>query len=271
MIFFNSSMPRSGSTLLQNILAQNPDIHATPTDGFLELIYGARVNFTNCNEFKAQDSEQMTKAWRGFCREGLNGYVIGLSDKKHTCIKSRGIGTNYNWFESFLGEPPKIICMVREIKSILSSMEKIYRSNSEYAQEVCNPSEMKGLTVNSRVEQWLTSAPVGLSLKNFENMKQLNISNRCLFVRYEDLTFNPSAEMKSIYNYLGIEEFTHDFNNVEQKTKEDDSFHSLNLNLHTIRNNVKFDESDHKEVLGDNLCKWIDNICVGYQKDYGYI
>ena len=46
MIFFNSSMPRSGSTLIQNILGQNPDIHSTPTDGFLELIYAARVNFT---------------------------------------------------------------------------------------------------------------------------------------------------------------------------------------------------------------------------------
>ena len=90
MIFFNSSMPRSGSTLIQNILGQNPDIHVTPTDGFLELIYAARVNFTNNAEFKAQDQKQMLNAWRGFCNEGMKGYVKGLSDKSHTCIKSRG-------------------------------------------------------------------------------------------------------------------------------------------------------------------------------------
>ncbi len=32
-IFYQSSLPRAGSTLLQNILAQNPDIYATPTSG----------------------------------------------------------------------------------------------------------------------------------------------------------------------------------------------------------------------------------------------
>ena len=41
-IFFQSSMPRSGSTLLQNVLAQNPEIYATPTSGVLELVFSAR-------------------------------------------------------------------------------------------------------------------------------------------------------------------------------------------------------------------------------------
>ena len=45
-IFFQSSLPRSGSTLLQNILAQNPDFYATPTSGVLELLYAARANYS---------------------------------------------------------------------------------------------------------------------------------------------------------------------------------------------------------------------------------
>ena len=60
-IFYQSSLPRAGSTLLQNILAQNPDIYATPTSGVLELIFGARANYTNSAEFKAQDAETMKK------------------------------------------------------------------------------------------------------------------------------------------------------------------------------------------------------------------
>ena len=58
-IFYQSSLPRAGSTLLQNILAQNPDIYATPTSGVLELIFGARANYTTSAEFKAQDAETM--------------------------------------------------------------------------------------------------------------------------------------------------------------------------------------------------------------------
>ena len=67
-IIFNSSMPRSCSTLLQNILAQNPDIHSTPTDGVLELLFAARDNYTNSLEFKAQDPDLMKNAWKMFCK-----------------------------------------------------------------------------------------------------------------------------------------------------------------------------------------------------------
>ena len=65
-IFYQSSMPRAGSTLLQNILAQNPDFYVTPTSGLLELIFGARANYTNSPEFKAQEDVAMKKAFLAF-------------------------------------------------------------------------------------------------------------------------------------------------------------------------------------------------------------
>ena len=70
-LFFQSSMPRSGSTLLQNIFAQNPDMYATPTSGVLELIFAARGNYTNSPEFKAQDPELMKKGFLEFCQKGM--------------------------------------------------------------------------------------------------------------------------------------------------------------------------------------------------------
>ena len=42
-LFFQSSLPRAGITLLQNILAQNPSIYATPTSGVLELIIRTKL------------------------------------------------------------------------------------------------------------------------------------------------------------------------------------------------------------------------------------
>jgi hypothetical protein len=51
-IFYLSSMPRAGSTLLQNIFAQNPSFYITPTPGRLELAFAARANFTNSPESK---------------------------------------------------------------------------------------------------------------------------------------------------------------------------------------------------------------------------
>ncbi len=69
-IFYQSSMPRAGSTLLQNILAQNSSFYVTPTSGLLELVLGARLNYTNNPEFRAQDSAQMKKAFLAFNRAG---------------------------------------------------------------------------------------------------------------------------------------------------------------------------------------------------------
>ena len=90
-IIFNSSMPRACSTLMQNIFNQRNDTHATPTDGALELLDGARHRFTECVEFKAsEDQDLMLKAWRGFCSGGLNGYINKLTDKEYVILKGRG-------------------------------------------------------------------------------------------------------------------------------------------------------------------------------------
>ena len=271
MIIFNSSMPRSGSTLMQNILGQNPDMHVTPTDGFLELIYAARVNFTNNAEFKAQDQEQMLKAWRGFCLEGMKGYCAGLSGKSHTCIKSRGIGEQFDWFKSFMGEDPKIIVMVRNLKSILASMEKMYRANTEKAQQVHSPTEMRGLTTEARVNQWLSGPPVGLALQRLQQMSLQGTLDKCLVVKFEDLTSNPEHTMGRVYKYLGIDPFVHDFENVKQLTQEDDAVYGMTPDLHIVRPKVESIKPDYKDVLGVNLCKAIDNMCAGYQEDYSYV
>ena len=55
-IFYNSSLPRSGSTLLQNVFNQNPKIYATPTSGVVQFLELIRMTFSQA-EFKAQDSK----------------------------------------------------------------------------------------------------------------------------------------------------------------------------------------------------------------------
>ena len=94
-IFFNSSMPRSMSTLMQCILNQNPEIQATPTDPVLEYLYAARMNYTNTPEVKAMDKDLALKTWRGFCLGGLEGYANSYTNKPNLCIKTRGGTIHY--------------------------------------------------------------------------------------------------------------------------------------------------------------------------------
>ena len=127
-IFFQSSLPRSGSTLLQNLIGQNPEFYVTPTSGVLELVYSARGQFTDSPEFSAQDPMEMKKAFSAFCRGGVESYFAAITNKPYILDKSRGWGAHYEFLNSFYPNP-KIICMIRDLRAIFSSMEKAFRKN----------------------------------------------------------------------------------------------------------------------------------------------
>lgn len=263
-------MPRSMSTLLQCILNQNPNIQATPTDPVLEYLYGARMNYTNTPEAKAMGAELALKTWRGFCKGGLEGYAESYTDKPNLCIKTRGGTIHYKWFEAFMPYKPKMICMVRDLRSIFSSMEKIYRKNQEHHQEIQNHAEMKGTNTAKRVDVWISSPPVGLALERLQQCFLEGINKDVLYIRAEDLTSYPDREMNKIYDYLGLTPYKHDFDNVEQSIKEDDSVYGLTPDLHTIKRKVQPLTPDYNTVLGKQICDWVDKQFAWYQQGFGY-
>jgi len=68
IIYFNSSLPRAGSTLFQNLIGQNPQFYVTPTSGLIELVSGAKNHYNGSQEIRAQDPKLMEKAFINFCR-----------------------------------------------------------------------------------------------------------------------------------------------------------------------------------------------------------
>lgn len=264
-IFFQSSLPRSGSTLLQNIMGQNPDFYVTPTSGFLELVFGARVNYTNSPEFKAQDSNLMLKAFKGFCEEGMKGYYNSLTDKKYVIDKSRGWGY-YRDFLDFFYPNPKIVCMIRDPRCILSSMEKKYRKNPDKARMMTSDAEMKNITTEQRIDTWVNSQPIGLAFQRLHEIIRRGYDKSILFVKFENLTENPSTELNRIYKYLEVEHYSHNFNKIDQITVEDDSVYGI-FGDHNIKSEIRPLKPDYKEVLGDGAAQWIKNH-YGWFYDY---
>ena len=236
-IFYQSSLPRAGSTLLQNILAQNSDIYATPTSGVLELVFAARGNYTDSPEFQAQDPEIMKTAFQAFCRFGMEAYYNAITNKKYIVDKSRGWGIHYD-FLNFIHPEPKIICMVRDLRDIFASME------------------MQGTTVPKRIDIWSQSQPVGLAIERLQEMFRLDIDKHVLFVKFEDLCLYPDSTMVKIYEYLGIPYYQHDWDNIEQVTKEDDEVYG-SFGDHTIRTKLEPVPSRAKQLLGKEVTGWI--------------
>ena len=263
-------MPRSGSTIFQNVLGSNPDFYVTPTSGVLELVFGARANYTNSPEFKAQDSELMKKGFASFCKSGVEGYFNAITDKKYVLDKSRGWGVYRPFLESFYPNP-KVICLVRDLRSVLSSYEKIYRKNQHKADPIRDDATSRGTTIHKRVDEWMhPSNTIGRAVERIFEMVRQGYDDKILFVRYEDLCLNPEHEMKRVYDYLELPYFEHDFDNIEQITSEDDAVYGLSNDLHKIRPSLELKPSDFKQILGVDISNWTYDTYKWYFDKFNY-
>lgn len=267
-IFFNPSLPRSGSTLLQNILMQNPEIYSTPTSGVIEFLLQARTIYTSGDAFKAQDSETMKEGFRSFCKSGLYGFFNGITDRPYVMEKSRGWLGNYNFIE-FFDPGVKMLCMVRDLRSIFSSMEKNYRKNPHKDPMMVDVANLKNMTTPSRVDHFSLSPPIGPSLEWLNESFHQGFSQNILFVRFEDFTLDPESQMKRIYEYLEIPYFKHDFKSVKQLTHENDIIHGM-FGDHKIKGEVKPVEPDYYEILGAKECDRIKTHYSWYFERFNY-
>ena len=244
--------------MFSNILAQNPDFYVTPTSGVLELVYAARTNYTNSSEFKAQDAELMEKGWRAFCNAGVNGYFNAITDKKYVLDKSRGWGYHYD-FLNFFYPDPKIVCLLREPVDVFCSFEKKYRASQHKDVGLVNHVQAQGTTTEKRIDIWADSKqPIGMAFERLWEIKRQGINKKMLFIRYEDLCQNPNREMRRVYEYFELPFFEHDFDNIEQVTKEDDEVYGV-YGDHIIKPKLSVTKSTAKQVLGADICKWIND------------
>lgn len=268
-IFYQSSLPRSGSTLLQNVLAQNPAFYVTPTSGVLDLIFGARINYTNGPEFKAQDSKLMEKAFLSFCRHGMEGYFEAITDRPYVWDKSRGWGVHFDLLQAIFGCEPKIVCMVRDLRQIVASFEKRFRKNPATYKPIEKHQTMEGITTYKRTVHSLQSVPLGLALERLFEVHTRGFATKMLFLRYEDFVRTPASTMKQIYHYIGLPEFVHNFDHVAQVTQEDDTVYE-SAGLHEIRPKVAPMQMDFLQILGAPAVKFIETNYAWYFERFGY-
>ena len=255
-LFFISGLPRAGSTLLCNILAQNPRFYTTATSGILDILFVVRNKWDNLAEFRAMPQEQSDAAKRRVLRGILESYFANV-DRPVVFDKSRGWLAHIEMAEWVLGRKVKILVPVRDIRDILASFEKLWRNaarKSQIAGERDNYVQFQ--TVKGRMDFWARAdQPVGLAYNRVRDAIQRGYGDRLHFVRFEQLTSNPRQTMREVYAFLGEEWFEHDFDNVEQVTVEDDRVHGFD-GLHTIRSKVEPVPPQWPTVLGEAANKF---------------
>lgn len=247
VFYFISGLPRSGSTLLANILAQNPRFHTTGTSGIMDVMFGVRNQWDRLIEFQAAPNEAAKiRVLRGM----LESYYADV-DKPVVFDKCRGWLSLLEMAEAVLGYKAKVLVPVRDVRDVLASFEKLWRitsATSQVGQESAN--YFKFQTVQGRTDVWMSAdQPVGLAYNRISDAMKRGFEDRIHFVEFEKMTTNPTETFKKIYEFLGEEEYDHDFENVVQVTWENDAVHGMK-GLHDIRGKVEPIPPQWPHILG---------------------
>jgi len=237
-----TGLPRSGSTLLCNILNQNPDFYASSTSPLSELLAMMVNKFSTSPEVQAglvRDSEAMTDK----CNDVLTGIIEAWhADQADKVVfdKSRGWSFNALLLQQ-LCEGAKVIVTVRDLRGVFGSVEKQHRRTALFD---ASPSGLDK-TIFARADAMF--APTGMIGQCAVGVEDIvrRFGNQVYLLQYEAFTLDPAAKLKEIYKFLEIEYFTHDFDNVENVAEDVDG---LYLN--------KFPHEGSGKVTATNRQEW---------------
>lgn len=220
-IHYAIGLPRSGSTLLMNILQQNPNIFTSSSCPTTYLLEGAKQAAGNVSEFIAMDQDQLNDSLTNYVRYGMQGWFSAMSDKPVAISKSRGWDKYLNFlFHAY--NDPKFIVIIRDLRDIICSFEKLSHKypvwNIGSAQD---PFHM--LPFEKRIEIWCTDVGgnLGLPLKNLTHVYEWmqKRPNNFFIHRFEDFNERPRESLQAIYRWLNMPNYEHDLNNVPQATQ----------------------------------------------------
>ena len=242
-IIFINGMPRSGSTLFCNILAQNPDFHVTATSGLPDIITNLHTMWKQNPAIKASEtSDKQLKLIKGL----IQAYHED-TERPVVFNKSRGWSPLIELVELALGRPVKILTTIRSLPCILASFEKLYRKELKNIDSPMVRQPEMGV-LSSRVQAW-SNGVVGGAFNTIQDACMRGHRNKFHFIKYEELTQSPEPIMKGVYKFLDKPYYKHDFNNVKQYTIENDAEHGF-TDLHTIRPIIAPQRDDSREILG---------------------
>ena len=235
-IVYVTGLPRSGSTLLCQLLGMHPDIHSpghsSPLAHTLEHI---RQSISSNNFFLSQLDCDFHTSYNKL-KQSYIGFIQGwLGDTNKPIV----VDKNRNWLgmlQTVYSIDPeyKMIVCIRDLVQLYGSIDKQHKDTILISYSDPN-------TTNSswyRADQaYSTGGVVGAPLRALENLQDIDESYRAnkniYFIKYEDLIGNTSSVLADIAKFLDVCNFEIDFNNLAVKKHESDSHYRFKFRHNT--------------------------------------
>jgi sulfotransferase len=243
-MFFLSGMPRSGSTLLSNIILQNKNFHIEGNSPICQLIWDINISYEkNCyQQFLANNKQYIIN---NIISNVLKTYYNNC-EKKFIIDKCRAwtIPENTKMIKKYIDENPKIIILTRNSEDILKSFLKIGGWG-----DINYNLEENFFAKNSE----FLRAAYGISCARQEK-------NKYLFIDYEEIVNDTYNVIEKIYNYLNLEYYNHDFKNITQLYQENENAYKIK-DMHKIRSSIKKIENNIKiSTVSQKKCNILNSL-----------
>lgn len=215
-------MPKSGSTLLCNILNQNPAFHASDTSPLGLSVARSISAITGRPEYiseLAKNEEMVKTQLSSMARSQVHGWYKPILGDEKTVIfdKDRSNVWLYQ-HEIFPTLFPKgrMIMMVRDPREVFGRILKV-RAEDPLVRDSENPTHR---TLEAQADLMMgPNGLVGSSIMAIQDVLQRGnaknfATDHVLFIEYENFVRNPKRALEGIYKELEIDYFDHDFENV---------------------------------------------------------
>lgn len=265
-IVYLSGLPRSGSTLLANVLAMHPAISSTPSSPLCSIVQSMRKQWSD-DPFLLSQLDDSFDTVHDRLKRAMFAFMQEWSSEHSTPIvidKNRGWLNCLEWLRE-LDPNFKIIVTLRDLRDVYTSVEKRHRKSLF----IDFPDHMEHNFVDARANHLFNDGGiVGTVLKGIQNVADIpNIISHIYYWRYEDFIGRPRDTMNSLFSFIGVEPIEIDFNNITQSTHESDSYYRMKYS-HKINTKIEKPLDHNDALISPRILKEIENRFSWYYSQF---
>ncbi len=218
-------LPRSGSTLLCNVIGQHPDVTLSADSALPDLLITVLDQAQKSIQESQYDADLSYKLYENFIDYGTKSWINNLSSTKFYLDKSRAWSEIFNLVFTLYSDT-KIIFTIRDLRGVYLSFDKLSSKGifsnglSSYYDEF---QDFDKDFLDERIDYFLKGDMVKKHLSRLKELVDLDRSyfDRIKIIRYEDFMENPNKILYETSNFLGLDSYNFNLDNITQINYKD--------------------------------------------------